>query len=445
MTQNASLDDIVLDINVSLSAAAVTRAGFGTVLIAGRNASFSERLQFFTTLAAVALASGLSSSTPEYYAAREAFATGIDRVAIGRMTARVAQVHTFEITTAADGVWTITIDDVEYTYTASGSAAASVVAAGLRAAVNATDVTITAAGSSAIITLTSDIAGRGFTATITPAGAGVASSTATTANVSVGDQLDAIQNEENDWYGLVLASRVDEDMLQAASWVESEGHKIFIGQSSTAGILLTATTDDVASVMQDRSYTRSFIAWHATGTEALDAGWMASVLQADLDTQSTTFAFQTIAGVATDAISVTQRGAGIAKNVGLYLKMKGVGSTYQGKSAGGGWLDETMIADWFDARIAEGVAQALLDASARHEKIAHTDEGYAVFEAIVRGVYETGVAAGHFRDNTLLLDMPTRDDVSDASVTARTYAFSGSVGLAGAVHGITFNVTASAT
>lgn len=441
---NASLNDLVLDIDVSLAAASVSRAGFGTLLIAGRNATFADRIQFFTTLAAVTDGTGLTSSNPEYYAAREAFANGADRIAIGKMAARVAQVTTFEVTTAADGTWKITIDGVEYSYAASGSATASAIATGLRAAVNAATIDVTAGGSSAIITLTSDIAGRGFTATITVAGAGVATTTATTANVSVGDELDDILSESGDWYGLVLASRTDEDMLQAAAWIEPEGHRIFIAQTSTSGVLSSGSSTDLAAVVEARAYTRTAVLYHATGTEAADAALLARVLSADLDETSTTFDFHRLTGVTADEITTTQRDVALGKQAIVYLPLKGIAVSYGGKAGSGNWLDEVMVGDWLRARIEEDIAQALIDASARGEKIPHDDAGYAVFEAIVRDVYGRGVDAGHFRTNALTLDMDARADVSDADVTARSYSFSGSVGLSGAVRSISFSVSASA-
>lgn len=445
---NATLDDLVLDIDVTLGAAAVDGASFDVMLIAGRNATFPERVNEYTALADVIDGTGITSSHPEYRAAREAFANGADRVLIGKLGARVAQVHTFEITTTADGVWTITIDGVDYTYTASGSAAASAVATGLRAAVNTTDVEITAAGSSAIITLTADIAGRGFTATITPppATAGVASSTATTANVSVGDELDDVLNENAGWYVLVMATgAVDEDVLQAAAWVESDGRRIQIAQSSTAGILSASSTTDLAYVLEDRSYNRTSLWYHGSAsTQDLAAALAGDALQADPDEEATTWAHRTLSGISTATISATQRSAALAKNCGVYLKLKGTGATYEGKMASGLFVDEVVSADWFRARLEEDVAQALLDASARNAKIPHTDAGYLVFESIVHDRFAQGVAANHFRDDTLVVEYPDRATVPSSDVTNRIFRLSGSVGLAGAVHSVSFNLTASA-
>lgn len=451
MSSAATLDDLVLDINVSLDAAPVSQAGFGTVLIAGRTGSFSERLLFATTLAAVAAMTGLSASSAEYYAAREAFAAGADRVAIGRMGARVAQVQTVAITTAADGVWTWSITDTTGTftdtYTASGSASASTIATALRSSINGTATEVTASGSSANVVCTADVAGRGFTVTITPPAGGAVTSTATTANLSVGDELDAILAENGDWYGLVLTSRTAEDILQAAAWTEGNARRVFVAQTSDAAVITSATTD-IASLIKDAGYRRTFVLRFGTDSKGLDAGALASFLSVDADTSSTTLAFTVVPGVSADALSTTQRDYALAKYASVYLKLKGQVCLFNGKGGGGYRLDEILVMDWFRARVEEAHAQTMLDARARGSKVPHTDKGYAQFESDVRSVYARGVRAGHFVEDTLTLSMPTRAEVEadyPSWLTSRSYTYTGSAKLAGAAESVTLNFNATYT
>ncbi len=433
MTANANLNDLVLDIQVLLDAPSVTRAGFGTVLIAGPNFSpgGGELIQFFTSLAATVSGTGLTTSSPEYRAAREAFAQGVRRIAIGRLRARVAQVQTITVTTAADGVWTVTVNGTAYTFTATGSANANAIAAGLRSALgSAPGVTVT--GSSAQIILTANVAGVGFTATVTAAGAGASTNVTSTANRSVADELDDIANENGDWFGLVITSRVAEDLRQTAAWAET-ARRLYVAQTADAAVLTTAT-DDIASELQDASRAFTAVMYHASATEYADAAWCAKVLSFSLETTSPTWAFHQLSGVTPDAMSVTQRDNAIGKNCNVYLPLKSLPATWPGKVAGGKWTDEIVIAEWFRARHEEDIAQALINASARGEKIPYTDEGFAVFESILRRRYAQGVTAGHFVEGQLVTNFPRRADIADADATARVYRWSASIQLAGAVH-----------
>lgn len=435
MTANANLNDLVLDIQVLLDAPSVTRAGFGTVLIAGPNFSpgGGELIQFFASLAATVSGTGLTTSSPEYRAAREAFSQGVRRIAIGRLRARVAQVQTITVTAPADGVWTVTVDDVDYTYTASGSANANAIAAGLRSALgSAPDVTVT--GSSAQIILTANVAGVGFTSDVTEPAGGASTNVASTANRSVADELDAVRNENGDWFGLVITSRVAEDIRQTAAWAET-ARRLYVAQTADAAVLTTAT-DDIASELQDASRAFAMPIYHASATEYADAAWCARVLSFSLETTSPTWAFHALSGVTVDAINDTQRDNAIAKNCNVYLALKGLPATFPGKVASGKFADEIVIAEWFRARLEEDVAQALVNASARGEKIPYTDEGFAVFESILRRRYAQGVTAGHFVADQLVATFPRRSEIIDADATARVYRWSASIQLAGAVHSV---------
>lgn len=440
MANTATLDDLVLDINVTLDAAAVDAASFDTILIGGPNKTASGA-ETFTSLTAVTDGTGITSSHPEYRAARDAFANGASRVAIGKVRARQAQVTTIEITTAADGVWTVTIGEDDYTFTASGSATATAIATGLQAALAAASSTATVSRSSATLTLTAATAGRGFTVDVAEAAGGASTTTEVTANRTIGDEIDSILSSFPDWYVYVHASTDEEDIYQAAQWIEANGRRVQIAQSADADIIDAGDSDDVASILDAASYTRTSVWYHGSAsTENLAAAIAASALQADPDTQSTTWAHRTLSGITVGAISTTQRDAALAKGANVYLRLKGVGKTWPGIVSSGKFIDEIFVADWFRARIEEDCAQAFSDASARNSKIPFTDEGFTVFETIVRKRYQQGVNAGHFEADTLELTIPKRADVSSQDVAARHFSFSGSVGLAGAAHSVAFDV-----
>jgi len=440
----ANLDDIVIDISVLLSGSPVTRAGFGTPFIGGPNSAFaaSALVLAFTSLAAVVDGTGLTTADPEYLAAQAMFGSGISRIKIGTLPDRVAQVDTFTIGTAADGDWVLSIGDVDYTFTASGDNEAAI-AAGLRALVDADGTgVVNDSGAGAEVILTAKIAGRAFTATLVAPGSGANSKVSTTANVDLATGLNAIVSEDGDWYGMVLTSRVEEDILQAAAWVEAQ-KRLFIAQSADTAIG-TSATDDVASLLQDSTYGRTALIFHQTSSARADAAWLANRLQADPDATSTTWANTTLAGVAVDTLSATQRDLALAKKANVYLPLFGVAITHDGTLASGKYIDERFIADWLEARLGEDCAQAIIDASARRSKIPYTPGGFAVFESIVRARYAQGVRVGHFADDSLTLTIPTPAQLVPADQTARIFRFSGSLLLAGAIHRIQFSIAANA-
>lgn len=84
-----SLESTVFDITVNLGAPGVSRAGFGTGLILGDNAGFSERVRFYTSPADL-LADGdasIGATDPEYLMAVVLEGNGLKRFAVGRQDA----------------------------------------------------------------------------------------------------------------------------------------------------------------------------------------------------------------------------------------------------------------------------------------------------------------------------------------------------------------------
>jgi hypothetical protein len=445
----STLDDLVLLIDVNLDASSVSRAGFGVPLIAGPNSSFAggSLIQAFTSLASTLTSTGLTTSDPEYLAAQAMFAQGIRRVKIGTLPDRVAQVDTFTIGTAAAGAWVLTINGVTYTYTAGGGDTAANIATGLRGLVDAdANAPVNDGGTSTAVALTAKIAGRAFTSSITPPGVGTASKASTTANVSLATGLNAIAAEDPEWYALVLTSRTAEDILQTAAWTESSATpRIFVAQTNDSSVF-TSATDDIASQLQDAAYGRTaLLAYKRNATARVDAGWVGFKLQANPDSQSTTWAHCTLAGVTVDSMTVSERDFVLAKKGNVYLPLKGVARTFDATFADGGYIDARIIADWLKARLEEDMAQELGNYSARNSKIPYTPAGFAVFEAIVRKRAEQGVRVGHFVDESLSLTIPALEDIASSDITSRIFRFSGSVRLAGAIHRIEFTINASAT
>lgn len=78
----------IVNVTISRETRSVSQAGFGTILIVGENPTFANRINFYTSLSAIADILGADPTTkPEYFAAQAIFSQSprVTRVAIGRI------------------------------------------------------------------------------------------------------------------------------------------------------------------------------------------------------------------------------------------------------------------------------------------------------------------------------------------------------------------------
>lgn len=451
-----------VSVTVTGDALPVSAAVFTTLLhvaAAGTlSGGFTERVRYYDTAADAAADVDLTSDAID--AVEDCFSQTlhVNRVGVARVGADVAQVHTVTITTAADGVWQIPITLFDGTtitaeFTASGSAADTAIATGLRAAIttalavahNATPSDLTPSGVGAAVIITADVAGNPFTVgTVVDPGAGTHTSTATTANKSIKTEMALVAEESSAWYGVTIASRVKLQIERMAEWVETT-EKVFIPQNNDAD-LLTSATDDLASVLKAAGYKRTGLLYHATDGEWAAEDWAAFKLAADPDTTATLWSYATLTGPTKNtSLSTTEKTNLDTKRANYYLDFFGSGATAPGVMADGGKIEDRVMLDWVTARTREAVANRLLAASARNSKIPYTDVGIETMASAIRGVLVQGENAGHFVAGTASVIKPKLVDVSDADKTARVLRLSFRAQKAGAIEKaiVTGSVTVS--
>lgn len=389
-----------IDVVVTTDAPAVTRRGFGTPIIVDA-AGMSERVLYFETLAAAQaaqVAGDITSAQLTHITSAFGQAQRPQRIGAGRGSfSDVAQVNTITVGgVAATGNYTITINGVAFTFAATVPADDNdAIAAGLRSAINGGSEPVTASGAGAAVIVTADVAGDPFDvgALVAPTGASL-TNVATTANQSIATELAAILAESGEWYGFGIISRADKDVLRAAAWCESN-NRLFVAQSSTAAIL-TSSTSDVFSELQDASYNRTIPFYYATDASPAGFAWMSFVLATPLDSRTTLWAYKTLTGITPSSLTDTQKGNLLAKNGNAYLTLQGVGATGDGKLASGRFIDVITSVDWLSARVKEALAQLVLNYSNRNSKIPYDDTGFALIADVILRVLEQGIAAGHF-------------------------------------------------
>lgn len=417
-----------VNIQVFADAPGVNVASFGVPMIAGA-CSMSERIRFYENSAdalADQQAGDISQAQYDAVAAGFAQAQTPSQIAVGRIEADVAQVNTVTIGgTIANGlVYTITINGTPFAYTAvvptDDNAA---VATALRTAINAGAEPVTASGASTAVILTADVAGTPFTVSVTATGAGTLTNVATTPNVSVATELADILADNSGWYSFGLVSRTDLDNLRAAAWVESN-NRIFGAQTSSADAL-AGTAGNILLQLQALAYTRTFALWYSDDAIPACFAWTSFKTAADLDVRATAWAHAPLVGIVADDEEMTSTERLNILNAGgnVYLTLDGVGVTFNGKMAGGQFIDVTTTVDWYGARVREALTQELINASARNSKIPYNDQGFSIIGNAVDGVNGQAVRAAHLNDGTTFVNLPLRSSLSDGNVTARNYPF----------------------
>lgn len=374
----------IVNVNITRETASVTQAGFGTPLILGPNAAFANTAPR-TYESLLEVADDFDSSDDEYKAAQKIFSSNpkVKQIKIGKRLANVAQVRTITPTAVNNFQYDVTIDGVLYSYTSDGSATVSEIVAGLIALINAdVNAVVTASGSTTLI-LTADNAGRSFSSSV---GTNLAQ-VSTTANVGVGESLAGISSTDDDWYGLIITSKSDGDVLEAAAYIEAV-RKIFGISRSDAEIYDASETDDIFSKLMNANYFRTFTFYSGDAANFPEAGMFGRFLPTVPGSEQ--WAFKTYAGVTIDVLSSTQISALKGKNVNFYTRVAGVSVSQEGKTAGGEWIDTIRLIDLLVARMQEAIFGSLV----RNLKIPFTNAGVSVIENDVRGVLSQNQKTG---------------------------------------------------
>lgn len=241
--------------------------------------------------------------------------------------------------------------------------------------------------------------------------------------------LNAIRAADDAWYFLAAKTRTDADLVTIATWAESNA-KIYIAQSEAANNLDGSTGP--VDTLSGASRTRTALLHHAAN-EWADVAWVAKKGGANPDVQTTTWAYATLSGVTPSQLTSTQRSALEAANGNLYGTFFGQGATWPGTTANGDKIDKRITLDWTERRVQERIAQLFATVSNRNTKLSYDDAGLQALGAAVQEVLSRGVAAGHFVEGTIGVNVPRRAQVSPTDVQNRIARISFTAQIAGAI------------
>ena len=252
--------------------------------------------------------------------------------------------------------------------------------------------------------------------------------------------LNAIANENNDWYGIVVDQALVSSFADVASWVET-AKKFAIFWITDVNAYDPSKSTDLASVLKLANRNRSAVVWHATpagGADYPDAAWMGEGFPYEPGTS--TWAYKTLNGVTPDTLLASQETALKAKNCNYYMTVGGVSITQEGKVASGEYIDIIIGTDWIEARLREAVYSALVN----NRKIPYDDTGISMIEGLVKGVLNEAARKGILQADSIAVTVPKYADIPQADKLARKLPdVKFSALYQGAIHSVTINGTIS--
>jgi hypothetical protein len=424
-----SLADLV-NINVSTQTTTPTRPGFGVPMILAQKvpAAFTARTRLFGSLAEM-ISYGFAATDPAYLCAQsmQAQNPSLTSWVIGKRLNQATQIFTLTCTSAVAGdTYAITVGGVTYTRVVPGSSTTTAEATALAALINASAF-VTATSAAAVITVTNRVVGALVDVTAwTTSNLQLKN---TTTDPGLAADLAAIKAANSiDYYGLLLDSNSQAEVVAAALFAETE-KKLFAYDSSDWGCGDSGTVNDVFSTLKTSAYVRSIGLWSKGRVLSYGAAaWMAKQF-AGAAPGSDTWAFKTLAGVAADTLSASERSTVLGKNANVYETTSGVNITEFGVSASGEYADITRFVDWQRADIQFRIYSAFINNS----KIPFTDVGIDAMTSLIKSSLLAGVDAGGIVPGSIIITAPKAATISNKS-TRKLSGVTFRATLQGAIH-----------
>lgn len=378
----------VVTVTIEIKDAAVSQAGFGTPLIAGYHTYWPELVRTFSDADEMTLAPMSMPTTHPIY--RTALALKSQnpcppQFKVGKCTGATKQTVILTPSTPASGeVYSLDVDGVAVSVTASATPTMAEITAALASEIN--DVPgVTATGGPTAVTVEADEDAEVHRYENLSPNLTFKDDTPDSATGIAAD-LSAIRAYDADWYGLLLDDSSAAVITAAAAWAEAQRVIMFVNPSDSE-IKSGSVTDDVASDLKTAGYNRTVTLFHDKPAQAAASAWAGRMLPKAPG--SATWANKSLAGVDKSPLSDSDRGVLKDKNVNYYVDVKGIGFTLDGRAASGRYIDITHGIDWFDARVSERIVALL----ANNDKVAYTDKGIELVRAQVLGQILEGISA----------------------------------------------------
>lgn len=420
-----ALSDYVT-LSITQATANLTRAGFGIAMHLSYEANWSERSRTFTRYTDVLADSAAFSSTgPTARMALAYFSQNPQPTAliIGRganKPTKIVTVSALNPTTNVSYPYKLNVKgtgfaDATVTFTSDGTPTAAEYSAGMTTQLNAVvGKNYTAAdGGNGTVTVTGNAPGAWFSIEVPDVA--YQTTTETTADPGVAADIAAILAENPSWYALHTAFNSKAYGVACAAVIEATGSKIYLAGTNDTSTVLVATTGtaDLADQCKTNAYTRTSVHYHRDPAAFYDAGLLGACLTFDPGTE--TWAFKTVAGVGTFAMTATHRTNIVARNANSYENVAGLNISFNGMMGSGMFVDYRRAAD----ALQDDMSKAVFGALAANPKLPYTDQGIAVIKSVMTGSLLRFSRPGGFLAPNFVVSVPKAANVSSADKAAR--------------------------
>lgn len=389
----ANIDRIV-NVQIALNTTGVSKEGFSTMLVLGEHLNSLARVISYTSVDDM-IADGFTATDPTYLAVNDAFSqTPRPKVVkVGRRQVDTINVNTLNATKGATYAITISsknnageIVDAKYEFINSGeNSDAAAILAGLQAKITADkNAIVNATVVDGLLKITVKNSGTAFKSKLTD------NLTYEIANITetIAKSMELIIAEDNDFYGICMTSRSEEDILALADWTESH-IKLFGTSIAQAGAKDASVTNDIGSKLKEANYYRTFWFYHEKAdTEFPECANMTRCFA--INPGGETWANKKLAGVSTDPLTETEYKAITFKNGNTFETVRNVAITQNGKVTAGEWIDVIRFRDWLQEEISTNIFNLMIN----RDKIPYTDAGIAIIENQIRTALDLGQERG---------------------------------------------------
>lgn len=197
--------------------------------------------------------------------------------------------------------------------------------------------------------------------------------------------LDDIKATKNDWYFVILTSRVAADIEAVGGWTNAN-EKLF-------GISMGSSDDSVAvaqitTVSSNLASDRCFILAHQDPSKFADAAWIGKM--GPKNPGSATWKFKNLNGIPDSGYGTSDIATLEDGNVNTYVEKFGILQTTEGKTTSGTYVDITRSKDWLKARMEEAVMFVLIN----NDKVPYDDTGISMVVDAVKSVLKQALTNG---------------------------------------------------
>lgn len=375
----SELDQIV-QITITRESTAVATASFQIPLVLATFTNFPERTRTYTDI--IGVGEDFESTSNVHKIATKLFGQSSvgavpPSIIVGR---RQVDAVTYTPTVADNTLYSVTLNGTPYTFTSGVGATATTIVTGLKAALGS-PAGITVSGTTTLI-LTTTVLGTPWSVTASANLVGV-----NTVTEDWVEALEAVEQENNVWYGIVSETHVSAD-VEALSDAINARRKLY-GTSTADTVTPTTGITDIAYKLSAKTADRTYGVYLPTAdTEFPEAAWMGA--QLPYTPGSNDWDFKRAVGVTVSNLTDTQRVNLRSKNCNMYTTVAGVNIFQDGDTFGGSPIDEIVGIDWLYARLQEGVYFRLINSL----KVPMTNPGLAIIENEIRSVLSQAEANG---------------------------------------------------